>query len=60
VTDNGSESPTLLEAVTVKVNDPALVGIPDRTPESVSRSPSGKVPVVVTVTGPGRPARVKA
>ncbi len=34
-------------AVTVKVNVPVTVGVPDRTPEDESEVPLGKLPLVL-------------
>ena len=49
---------TLFVAVTVKVNVPAVVGVPDSTPSAERVNPGGRVPVDVHV-GVGLPEAVK-
>ena len=47
-------------AVTVKVNAPAVVGVPDRIPVVVSRvRPPGSAPLATEKVGAGLPLAVK-
>jgi hypothetical protein len=51
--------PTPLEADTVKVKLPLVVGVPERTPPVLSDSPVGTVPVPTEKVGAGLPEAVK-
>jgi hypothetical protein len=49
-----------LDAVTMKVNGPAVVGVPDRTPVVILRvRPPGSVPLDTEKVGAGLPLAVK-
>ena len=48
------------DAVTVKVDTPAVVGVPDRTPvTALNVRPAGKVPLEIEKVGAGEPLAVK-
>ncbi len=49
---------TPFEAVTVPVNVPLLVGLPEMTPEELKLSPGGKLPDVTLKVGAGVPLEV--
>lgn len=53
--------PAAFSALTVKVNDPSCVGVPDSVPVAMLKvSPGGKVPVGASHVIVGVPVAVKA
>ena len=53
-----ASAPIPLWAVTVKENDPTVVGVPDSTPSADRVSPSGRVPAATVTCGSGEPDTV--
>ncbi len=51
--------PALLLACTVKVYEPAAVGVPDNTPADESVKPVGNVPLATLYVGAGVPLAIK-
>lgn len=51
--------PAELVAVTVKLNVPETVGVPESAPPVARLSPAGNVPVVTVNAGAGLPEAVK-
>ena len=51
--------PETFAALTVKLNLPALVGVPDSTPSMLSVSPGGRLPLCSAQLGTGFPVAVK-
>jgi hypothetical protein len=55
---SGGKNP--LEAVTVKVNVPPAVGVPDRRPSAASVRPGGRLPPVTAYRAAGVPVAARS